>query len=617
MLAKQLFFETHLKNRYAIDSPRWDFKEAGTQIAVKVCPYCGKDTYKFYINVSGEAGDGLWDCKVCGKSGNLNQLAEYMGWWQPGVASVKDAIPKEKPAYPDFDALHRNLLESETFASVLDYLIYERKFTMDVLHRLKVGAYKKDDKLWFIIPYLDEHGKPVYYKARTSGGYKKEYLAPSGVEAQLFNESCLKTGLEKLLIVEGECDAISLLARGITNVVGIPGAGIKKAPWIAKIDELNPEVYIIYDNDKPGQVGAKELANRLSVSKVHNVVLPTFSVGDAVGKDVNDWIRSGDPAERAAALLELAYSTPVMSVDGVCSIPDLIAELEYELTTKGLEPTYKTPWGALNSIVGGFESGDMVGIMAQAKVGKTTMALNWLNYYAVTGIDSLLICDEMQPKRQVRKWVSLVTGTEDSPGNSKITVETLNEALAVAQGMSGDLYFGASHDRKFDSVADTIRKAVKRYGVKVVCYDNFHILVRSVEHSVAEANKLSKAFKSLAMELNILLLLIIQPRRVSEDTIISAHDAAWSSALEKDVDTMICVHRKRQSHIKKDSDFNGFVESTDNFLPHMYVKADLTRYASGGECTLFMDGATSLVREIQPNDLTVSTHSFPIEKSDL
>jgi replicative DNA helicase len=259
---------------------------------------------------------------------------------------------------------------------------------------------------------------------------------------------------------------------------------------------------------------------------------------------------------------------------------------------------------SLNKRVGGFEDGDLVGIMAEAKRGKTTLLLNQLDWCAAEcGHPALLHCLEMPPKRMVRKWISMVTQTDDTPGASKITQETINQALEIGSRMKSDLLFGYQKVQRTDDVFELFHQAVRRYGVKVVGFDNLQLLVRSVEHFAQETSRLAKDFKAMAMELKILVHLIIQPHRVQEGTIISSRNVHGSSAVAKDVDCMICLHRNRIGQIKE-QDFKGYLDIEENFEPQMLVRADLTRYAPGGVCTLFMDGARSTVREFLPSDLT-------------
>ena len=50
-----------------LETTTWEYKEVvNQQYLVKKCPLCYDERSKFYINY-----DGLWDCKICGNSGNL------------------------------------------------------------------------------------------------------------------------------------------------------------------------------------------------------------------------------------------------------------------------------------------------------------------------------------------------------------------------------------------------------------------------------------------------------------------------------------------------------------------------------------------------------------------
>lgn len=231
----------------------------------------------------------------------------------------------------------------------------------------------------------------------------------------------------------------------------------------------------------------------------------------------------------------------------------------------------------------------------------TTVALNWLDYLAQKGLNTFMLCLEMPAKNLVRKWISYRTQTDDTPGASKFTKETVNQGMGLALELQGDILFGFCRVGKADEVFDLIRETVRRYGVKVVCFDNLQFLVRSMEHSAQETANMSKKFKELAMELGILILLIVQPNRVREGEIVAARNANGSSAIEKDVDAMIALHRNRVGQIKQ-KDFNGFMDCDANFEPQMLCRVDLSRYAPGGIATLMMDGGTSTVREFSTVD---------------
>jgi replicative DNA helicase/5S rRNA maturation endonuclease (ribonuclease M5) len=588
-----------------VEQKAWAHRVTEDQLNLQVCPICGKDNYHFYINFKGPK-DGLWDCKVCGESGNLFQLQEKCGDRVNGVMSMKDvATAGRRPeSLPDYLSAHRRLMED---GDALDYLVAGRGYTMKAIEELKLGVEHDMGKKWLLIPYI-QRGQLVYAKYRTLPPHGKDFRGISGREAPLYNQDVIEKGMAELIFVEGEGDAIALLSAGVSNVVGVPGANLKKAVWVTKVDEAAPaKIYILYDRDKVGQKAAREMAIRIGIEKVYNIVLPEFrTIDDKEGKDINEWLRVGHTIEEFEVLK--AQAKP-FDVAGVSNLIEVLDELEKDLEGRGtMAPELDTPWESLTEKMGGCEWGDLVGVIAEGKVGKTTMALNWLDYYArlrEKSIPCMMFCQEMHPKRLVRKWMSLVTQTDDTPGRSKITKETVQMAKEIALSMPSDFLFGYTKVTRSEEVLDTIRQAVRRYGVKVVCFDNLQLLVRSIEHSAQETSRLTKDFKQLAMDLNIVIILIIQPNRVKDGEIVAARNAHGSSAIEKDVDAMIALHRNRKAKVKQE-DFEAmkFLETDENFDPQLLVRVDLSRYAPGGVTTLWFDGATSTVREFKADEFT-------------
>ena len=593
--------EDQTKTQQLIAQLAWTTRptSSGDNLAVETCPLCGHSNYKFFIHVGGDK-DGLWDCKVCSQSGNFFQLRERLGIRTAGMASVREVCQGAPSPLPNADTLNNRLMTQEAYGDALDYLVHGRGFSLKTVTRLKIGAETYDGMVWIVYPYLDAAGKCIYFKARTVPPDKKAFRAPAGREAMLYNDTALRPGLDELVMVEGEADCIALINAGFESVVGIPGAGIKKAAWLDKLDRIAPkQIYLLYDSDKVGQDAARDMAQRIGIDKVRNIVLPEFvTVDGKPGKDINEYLRSG---KTLGDLEALKSDSKPFDVEGVQSVSEVLDELLTELEENGNEPSYLTPWASLTKRLGGAEDGDVIGLMAEGKVGKTTMGLDWCQWMADNTIPSMLYCLEMLPVRLVRKWVSHVTQTDDTPGASGLTPAVVNTATVIASQMPADLLFGYSKSRKPDEVCNTIRQAVRRYGIKFVCLDNLQLLIHGIKETAQETSKVMKQLKALAMELHIVILLIIQPNRVAEGQIIGARNALGSSAIEKDVDAMICLHRNRVAQIKA-NDFHGFLETDETFEPAMWVKVDLGRYSAGGSCTLMMDGAKSTIRELTAAD---------------
>jgi 5S rRNA maturation endonuclease (ribonuclease M5)/KaiC/GvpD/RAD55 family RecA-like ATPase len=580
----------------------WPFQLTGLdQIKIETCPYCANANWKMHMNVSGTNRDGLWDCKVCSEAGSLHKLMSKLGDRMDGVLSMRESelLRRAPDPIPDIGAAHKRLMDDE---EALDYLVGTRGFSIDVIEKYQLGLEVwRDNVKWVLIPYKNG-GNIVFVKFRSLPPADKMFRGIAGREAPLFNEDCIVKDMDELIFVEGEADALSLLSNGITNVVGVPGAALKKTSWITKLDEMKPKkIYILYDNDIAGQKGAKELAARIGFEKCYNILLPEFlKDGGEYGKDANEWFKTG---KTATDFQDLKATAVPFDVEGVTHLGQALLELEEELLGVTQETTLKTPWPSLDRRLGGVEYGDLVGIIAEGKVGKTTMAMNWLDYYVQQGLSCFLYCLEMPPKRIARKWVSYMMQVDDTPYASELKPEHVTKAKEIAISREAEFLFGYTRGGSKQQVFDTIRQAVRRYGVKVVCFDNLQLLCRSIEHSAQETAVLSRQFKELAMELKIVILLIIQPNRVKDGEIVAARNANGSSAIEKDVDSMIALHRNRIAKIKA-NDFQGFLDTDENFEPQMLARVDLSRYAPGGNTTLWMDGARSTVREFNSDELT-------------
>ena len=629
----------------------WELDGTGTQIIIETCPYCKSNDSKFYMAVADpkdSSRDGLHFCHKghCAKTGNLRTLAEHCGVRIAGVDSRKEwaGQGENKPdALPNIDVCHAALLGD---AEAMDYLLNTRGFTKEIIEKQKLGL---KEKVWFreageskalVIPYL-VGGNIVYAKFRTLPPKPKDFVCPSGWEAPLYNGEILQEGLQEVIFVEGEADCLSMLSNGIVHVCGVPGANVKKAAWIATLDKIAPKkIYILYDNDNPGKRGAQEIASRIGIDKCYRIVLPPFEVevdGEKrEGKDINDWFRYGGGT--LEVFNKLKDSADLFDVTGVTSTGDALQQLEDELNGKvDLAPKYTFQWPELNRMLG-MEDGDVLDIVAPEKVGKTNFGLNILDHMvAQYGEDGLLVCLEMTQARLAKRWVSLVTGFEDTITESNTDAsraklaelkECVVKARSIQQSRDADLYFAYPQlVKEPEDVFKLIRDCIRRYGVKWVMFDNLQRLcddtLKNQGHRTVQLSQISKGFAKLAKDYRIKLIRILQPKRIERGATISTNDVDGSSQVAKDCDAMITLWRSVVGELKKsewETQQAGFEESNESFEPVMKVTVGLSRYSSGGSTKLFYDGARSQIRSLNPEQKnamkpvpTLPTGSIPME----
>jgi 5S rRNA maturation endonuclease (ribonuclease M5)/KaiC/GvpD/RAD55 family RecA-like ATPase len=592
------------------------------------CPLCGKEQH-FYVSTDPKVNanhpenqpDYLFDCKVCGRSGTLKSLKKELGDATiPGVEirSMLDAVPRETLPLPPLEECHQRLLnDAEAFRYVT-----ERGFSLDVIKRMKLGlllGVNNEARRWLVYPYINA-GNYQYAKMRAlhrletrpDGSKEPRFLGSKGRENPIYHADVIHSDTTELILVEGEADCISLMSLGYDNVLGVPGANMKKATWIDRLDvwwdqralapDPHRQIYILYDSDKAGQDAAAEIIKRIGIEKCLLIKLPAFKRKDGQdGKDLGEWIQAGHTAEDFA---QLKSEAKPLEVPGVSDMFTALDEIDAEIDKRGTsDAPIDTPWKSLDIVLGGNEYGDVCGVIAEGKVGKTTFCMNWFDYLTVKlNQPGLFLCFEMPPRRIARKWVCHVTQTDDTPGRSQYTKETTEKAREVLRQRTADLLLGKTNPQDTEKVFDLIRQAVRRYGIKFMVLDNLQLMCKSIQHQAQEISNLSARIKATAMELGLFIVLVIQPRRPEANEIVASRHASGSAAIEKNVDAMICLHRNRVGVIKA-NEFEGFVEEEQNFGPYMLARVDLSRYSPGGATTLFMEGGTSTVREVKPEEM--------------
>lgn len=218
--------------------------------------------------------------------------------------------------------------------------------------------------------------------------------------------------------------------------------------------------------------------------------------------------------------------------------------------------------------------------------GKTTMALQILYHFAKEyDIPSLMFNMEMHETSLVKKIVQLdrdLIEEEVEPSN----------ALVYAMDLKNlPVYLGYSSKITPDVFYNTMKMARDRYGCRIGVFDNIHRLVRS--DSLADMAKASGIFKDITMDLNVMFILISQPRKRSTNDVNylpTYDDILGAGQIGHDADEVIMLHRKR---MRKDD------VSNTNFDPVTRVIVDKTRYSPGGMTKLYLIGEKSRFVEIE------------------
>jgi replicative DNA helicase len=319
-------------------------------------------------------------------------------------------------------------------------------------------------------------------------------------------------------------------------------------------------------------------------------------------KDVNDFLTAGGTRAEFEVLLKAATKFDIPSV---LSLPQALDRLEAQQTTALDETAEFTPWSTINKTVGQAKPGDLIVVSGFQKVGKTTWVSNVVAYWAERGFPALLYCLEMPIEPLVRHTLCAhyLVVLDDEERLPPGTVEKARVDLA-----EWPLYLGGDpRIKSHREVTNLIREAVRRFGLKLVVFDNLHMLARNLEHQNEEIGVITKEFKNLAMELEIPIILIAQPRKLQPNQIMSPWDLKGSVDIYSDADTIIMLHREQKASAESRSAVSAAAESEDgaiygadeedNWSPVTTVRV-VSRYRPSRDRLLYYEGAQKRFRQL-------------------
>jgi len=497
-----------------ITKKEWEYAETGSELNLKICPLCGDSRSKFYMSKI----NGLWDCKICGESGNLYQLQFRLGSLDD-ISSIEKMISKKyKPL--EIKTIESHIKNLKKDPKALEYL-YDRGFEDETIEFFKLGC----DEEWISIPHFQD-GQLWNIKQRNY--IEKAFKRVAGQPTVLFNIDNVSPDKGSVLIVESETDTMAAWQMGVKNVVGLTaGAETFKPEWIPFFNRFK-KVYICLNNDRVGQEGANKIAEKLGFDKCRNIILPT--------NDVNDYMNEKD-AEQFK--LEFKKAKP-FNLKNISGIHDYIEKIDEWLNTEGSLRGLQLPFIQTSEALEGFKAEDFIIISGDTGVGKTTFNLNILNHFLKNGHRCLGFFLEGKIMYYIMRMMSMCIRKEYKELNqNKDEWEELKDSFS-----DYPMYFysGAQSELDFNKMKELIKHAVKLYDIEFIFIDNLQKLTKSEKDLVNMTSTIASSIKDLTVDLKIPIVLISHVRKPDKDAKrVTMHDAKSSSTIYQDADIYITI----------------------------------------------------------------------------
>lgn len=376
------------------------------------CMFHGEDPStrrgRLYVNVSSDPQvAGLYWCHVCGEKGNLITLMRHFGDEAERGGKDDDDWFTRQQILRTAAAYYHSQLEPEH----VKWLREERALTATTIQKHELGwadgglykhlrdqgfelkdmvatgliALHKDDSLQedgtFVLdagkarPYdflrdcitIPYHvaGNCVQIRGRSLRDGGPKYLTPPRQEARLFNTDAV-WNVDSVMITEGEFDCLVAEQLGY-NAVGCAGAKTWQESWNSYFDGMR-RVYVVFDNDAAGQLGADALKEQLG-RKARSVLMPD----DGVPLGANDITRyfglEGHSRDEFDALLHKADRTGTLLI----TVDEAYEEWKELQGVQGLQYGYEEFDSFMRP---GHLASQVWIVLAKTNVGKTLFMLN-------------------------------------------------------------------------------------------------------------------------------------------------------------------------------------------------------------------------------------------------
>lgn len=246
---------------------------------------------------------------------------------------------------------------------------------------------------------------------------------------------------------------------------------------------------------------------------------------------------------------------------------ETLENIEKASKTKGIVTGIPTGFTDLDFKTAGFQDSDLIILAARPSMGKTSFALNLVEYMALKKNKAVAIFSlEMSKQQLVNRLFSMgarIDSTALRTGNLK------DEEWGRLVESAGEI--GNSRIIIDDTPGITVRELrskCRRYqleqGLDIVIIDYLQLMSgngKSGESRQQEISDISRALKMLARELNVPVIALSQLSRAVEgrqDHRPMLSDLRESGAIEQDADIVMFLYRDEVYH--KDSELKGITE---------------------------------------------------------
>lgn len=221
---------------------------------------------------------------------------------------------------------------------------------------------------------------------------------------------------------------------------------------------------------------------------------------------------------------------------------DFITEIKNQNTNKS-KILIHSGLKRLDDLLGGFRPGELSEVTGETASGKTTFATAFLPHaISQKGHPVLIASFETKPPSIIRKMVQMTKGRPFH----ELTGGEIDDAFEFISQMPIYFidYYGEMGLRELKA---SIYQAKREFDIEFVVLDHLHFFLKySAEYERQAIDSALRNIKSWAMDLNIHIILIVHPTKLTHDNkVVQLNDLKGSSGLKQLPDNVFSIWRER------------------------------------------------------------------------
>lgn len=498
-------------------------KAYGDEIRFRPCPVNHCDNAK---NPSTDINQktGLWRCWACGAVGNFYTLTRAFGDPLPESDRYKDDYcqPISKMFTHPFEKQKRRPVSGGHYPELLQYL-EKRGITAATADTWRISTKGPKNLRWPIYQWDGTKWVVVNAKMRSidPDATCRDWFEISGGPTGLLlgNHLFRPEGPNRIIITEGQWDAMTLTELGFENVMSLPnGAESINVGSMLRYIPDHFEIWLSFDMDDAGQRGIEKFFAQYGPEKVARLKLPY--------KDLNEWYCANpfiSQRDVEATLVGLTNLSAVYS-------PSKKKYLDLSLNADDdNSPTLiaTSPWDRLNEIIGGgFFGGQTTGLLAPSGRGKTSLCNQLAIWGAQNGVDVGLISLEGTRDELKRKLKDCIRATCDQG-----QIERIGSHLHVSKLEGGKVTWQ-------ECIAEFGRMITE--GCRFLIFDNPDHICRDDNHAKIECYR---EVVAQAQAFGTHTIVVWQPNKVDRIAVVNSGNQKGYSQNLQDADLYLNLNR--------------------------------------------------------------------------